>query len=99
MLDFEYVLKSTAVATVFYIVAIVVATMGSPFGKEAISLWVAMYVPQVVLVLLFLGRLHTLFRRLVKGEVKGALRDRFRQKILLSRNHTTSQVVDSEANS
>jgi hypothetical protein len=97
MLDFEYVLKSTVVAMVFYVVAILVASMSNPFGKEAISLWVAMYAPQVVLILLFIGRLHTLFRRLVKGEVKGALRDRFRQKIL-SRNQTTGQVLESEAN-
>jgi hypothetical protein len=96
MLDFEYVLKSTVVAMVFYVVAILVASMGNPFGKEAISLWVAMYAPQVVLILLFIGRLHTLFRRLVKGEVKGALRDRFRQKIL-SRNQTTG-LLESEAN-
>ena len=97
MLDFEYVLKSTVVAMVFYVVALLLASLGNPFGKEAISLWVAMYVPQVVLSLLFIGRLHTLFRRLVKGEVKGALRDRFRRKIL-SRNQTAGQVPESEAN-
>jgi hypothetical protein len=80
--DFGYILKCTGVATLAYVDAILVASVGNPFGKEAISFWIAMYVPQVVLIVCFVGRLHTLFRRLVKGEVKGALRNRFRRKFL-----------------
>lgn len=89
MLDFGYIIKSTVVAMIFYIVAITVACQVKPFEKEAISFWIAMYVPQVVLVLLFLGRLHTLFRRMVRGEVKGALRSRFQRKI--HRHTSTAQ--------
>lgn len=81
LLDFRYMLQSTVVAMIFYIVAIVVACLVQPFAKQAVSFWIAMYIPQLVLVLLFLGRLHTLSRRMVKGDVKGALRNRFKQKL------------------
>lgn len=81
LLDFNYMLKSTAMTTVLYIAAIVVACVVKPFAKQPISFWIAMYIPQLVLILLFIGRLHTLFRRMVKGDVKGALRSRFKQKM------------------
>jgi hypothetical protein len=81
LLDFRYMLQSTVVAMIFYSVAIVVACLVQPFAKQADSFWIAMYIPQLVLVLLFLGRLHTLSRRMVKGDVKGELRNRFKQKL------------------
>ena len=80
LLDFNYMMKSTVVAMVLYIAAMVVACVVEPFAKQAISFWIAIYIPQLVLLLLFIGRLHTLFRRMVKGEVKGALRSRFKLK-------------------
>lgn len=84
-LEFAFVLKSTGVALIFYTIVIIVVSLVEPFAKEAISYWIAMTVPQVVLIILFLGRLHTLFRRMVRGEVNGAMRARFRQKVLGSR--------------
>ena len=95
MLDFGYIIKSTMVAMIFYIVAITVACRVKPFEKEAISLWIAMYVPQVVLILLFLGRFNTLFRRMVRGELKGAMRSRFRAKT--SRGRPTVQTIEQQA--
>jgi len=85
LLDFEFMLQSSVVALILYIIAIVVACMVQPFAKQAVSFWIAIYIPQLVLVLLFLGRLHTLHRRMVKGEIKGALRNRFRKKLARSR--------------
>ena len=66
LLDFRYILRSTMVAMIFYIVAIILASMIGM--KQAISFWIAMYIPQLVLCLLFLGRLHTLQRRFMKRE-------------------------------
>ena len=63
----------------FYVAAIIVALFAQPFAKQAIAYWIATFVPQVVLILLFLGRLHVQFRRLVKGDASGAMRSRFRQ--------------------
>eukprot|EP00984_Skeletonema_dohrnii_P000584 scaffold189_cov124-Skeletonema_dohrnii-CCMP3373.AAC.5 len=68
LLDFRYMLQSTVVAMTFYIVAIVVACIVQPFAKQAVSFWIAIYIPQLVLNLLFLGRLHVLSRRMVKGD-------------------------------
>ena len=81
LLDFKYMMKSTVVAMVLYIAAMVVACVVQPFAKQAISFWIVMYIPQFILVLLFIGRLQTLYRRMVKGEVKGALRSRFEKKM------------------
>ena len=39
-----------------------------PFAKQAVSFWIVIYIPQLVLALLFLGRLHVLSRRMVKGD-------------------------------
>mmetsp|Transcript_14003 Transcript_14003/g.30492 ORF Transcript_14003/g.30492 Transcript_14003/m.30492 type:complete len:192 (+) Transcript_14003:90-665(+) len=81
MLDFRFILKSTGVAMIFYIVAIIVVSVAKPFAKEAISYWSAMFVPQVVLIFLFIGRMHTQFRRIVRGDLKGVMRGRFQQKM------------------
>ncbi|KAL7528201.1 hypothetical protein ACHAWF_002479 [Thalassiosira exigua] len=76
MLDFDYIVKSTGVAMLFYIAAIAIACVVKPFAKQAISFWIAMYVPHTILVLLFLGRLHCHYKRMAKGEVSGAIKNR-----------------------
>lgn len=94
MLDFGYILKCTVLAMLVYAVALIVVSVAKPFGNQALSLWVVMYVPQVVLVVCFLARLHTLFRRMVKGEVKGSLRQRFRHKF--SHSQSNREALDHE---
>ena len=66
LLDFRFVLKSIVVAMIFYIAAIILASMMGM--KQAISFWIAMHIPQLVLCLLFLGRLLTLQRRCMKRD-------------------------------
>lgn len=67
MLEFRYIVRSTGVALIFYIVAIILVSLVQPFAKQAISYWIAIFIPQTVLIVLFLGRLCILFRRMAKG--------------------------------
>ena len=71
LMDLDYMMKSTGVALCTYIAAIVVATQVKPFAEEAIAYMVAMFVPHVTLIILFLIRLEVLIRRMARGE-KGA---------------------------
>ena len=68
LVDLDFMLKSTAVAVIFYIPAIVVATKVEPFAGEAAPLFIAMYVPQVILIVLFAVRLHILIQRMLQGK-------------------------------
>jgi hypothetical protein len=68
-------LWSTAGAVLVYIPAIIVAVLVPPFGSQASAFFVAMYIPQVVLIVLFSVRLEVLIRSMLKG-VKGSWRRR-----------------------
>lgn len=68
LMDLDYMMKSTAVAVCTYIAAIIVATQVKPFAEEAIAYVVAMYVPHITLIILFLVRLEVLIRRMARGE-------------------------------
>ena len=68
LVDLDFMLKGTAVAVVFYIPAIIVATTVEPFAGEASAFFVAMYVPQLVLIILFLIRIQVLIDRMLRGE-------------------------------
>ena len=82
MLDFGYIVKSTGVALVLYVIALVVASLVQPFARSAIAYFIVMFIPQATLLILFIGRMHTLFRRLVKDEVKGTLRAKFKRRLM-----------------
>ena len=73
--DLDFMLWSTAGAVVVYIPVIIVAVLVPPFGSQAIAFFVAMYIPQVVLIVLFSVRLETLIRRMLKG-AQGPFRGR-----------------------
>mmetsp|Transcript_11282 Transcript_11282/g.23749 ORF Transcript_11282/g.23749 Transcript_11282/m.23749 type:complete len:702 (+) Transcript_11282:462-2567(+) len=68
LMDLDYMMKSTGVAVCTYIAAIVVATQVNPFAEEAIAYIVAMYIPHITLIILFLVRLEVLIRRMARGE-------------------------------
>jgi hypothetical protein len=67
-LDLKYMMNSTLIALVCYIPAICVAVLIPPFGGTAVAFFFAMYVPQIVLVVLFFLRLQRNFRRMLRGE-------------------------------
>jgi len=67
-MDLDFMLWSTAGAVVVYIPAIIVATLVPPFGSQAAAFFVAMYVPQFVLICLFTVRIELLIRKMLKGE-------------------------------
>ena len=66
--DLDFMLWSTAGAVLVYIPVIIVAVLVPPFGSQAIAFFVAMYIPQVVLIVLFVVRLEMLIRRMLKGK-------------------------------
>mmetsp|Transcript_18901 Transcript_18901/g.41182 ORF Transcript_18901/g.41182 Transcript_18901/m.41182 type:complete len:686 (+) Transcript_18901:333-2390(+) len=68
LMDLDYMMKSTGVAVCTYIAAIIVATQVKPFAEEAIAYVVAMYVPHITLIILFLIRIEVLIRRMARGE-------------------------------
>jgi hypothetical protein len=67
MVDLDFMVRGTVLAIVFYIPAIVVAATVFPFAGHASAFFVAMYLPQVVLCVLFTYRIHTLLQKLLKG--------------------------------
>lgn len=68
LVDLSFMLKSTLVAVLVYIPCIIVATTVEPFANHASAYFVAMYIPQVVLIVLFTFRLEVLVRRILRGE-------------------------------
>lgn len=68
LVDLDFMMRSTILAIVIYIPAIAVASLVSPFGGEAVSFFVAMYVPQFILVVLFFFRFEILLRRITRGQ-------------------------------
>lgn len=67
-LDLNFMMWSTLGALIVYIPVIIVATLVPPFGSEAIAFFIAMYIPQVVLIFLFAVRLEKNIRVMLKGE-------------------------------
>jgi hypothetical protein len=70
-LDLDFMLWSTCAAIIAYIPAIVVAAIVPPFGGEAIAFFVAMFVPQFILIILFAVRIEVIIRRMLSGSTKG----------------------------
>merc|ERR1712226_1763002 len=68
LMDLNYMVKCTIVSGILYIAAIIVATQVNPFGEEAVAYFIAMYVPQLTLIILFLVRLEVLIRRRTSGQ-------------------------------
>merc|ERR1712224_510071 len=66
--DCDFMLIATGAAVLVYIPTIVVAALVPPFAGQAVSFFVAMYVPQFILTILFLLRIEILVRRMVNGE-------------------------------
>jgi hypothetical protein len=89
LVDLDYMVRCTVVAVVAYVPAIVVvsAVYGNSFGGRAISYFVAMYLPQAILCVLFLARIHVVVARMLKkdaaasadAEEGGRDRDRVRE--------------------
>jgi hypothetical protein len=67
LVDLDYMMKCTFVAIGVYIPVIAVASTVEPFGGKAISYFVSMYIPQVVLCVCFLVRIHILISRMLAG--------------------------------
>merc|ERR1712226_202409 len=72
LMDLDYMVKCTLVSGILYIAAIIVATKANPFGEEAVAYFIAMYVPQLTLVVLFLVRLEVLMRRMTRGQMSAS---------------------------
>ena len=68
LVDLDYMLWCTGAAVVIYIPVIIIATLVSPFSGQAVAYFVAMYIPQFVLIILFVIRLEILIRRMLRGE-------------------------------
>jgi len=68
LVDLDFMLWSTIAAIVVYIPVICVAALVKPFGGQAISFFIAMYIPQFVLVCLFFVRFEIMVRRIVKEQ-------------------------------
>jgi len=66
LIDLDYMMKCTVAAIILYIPAIAVAATVQ--GGQAISYFVAMYVPQFVLIICFTVRLEILIRRILSGQ-------------------------------
>lgn len=63
--DFDYCLKSTLVAAIVYIPFIILVTIGNqPYVNTAMALFFVMYLPQLVLCILFLGRIYVILKRM-----------------------------------
>lgn len=67
LVDLDFMMICTLGALAVYVPVIAVASIVAPFGGHAISYFVAMYIPQAVLCLCFLIRLHVLLRRMLCG--------------------------------
>jgi hypothetical protein len=69
LVDLDYMVKCTLLAIVAYIPAIVVvsAVYSNTFGGRAISYFVAMYLPQVLLCAFFLVRIHLVLSRMLQS--------------------------------
>jgi hypothetical protein len=74
LLDFDFLIKSTICAVVFaYIPAMYIATCSSSFGeyefqRTAFAWYIAMNIPQLFLIFVFLIRLYYNFKRLLNGD-------------------------------
>lgn len=68
LIDLDYMVKCTILAVVIYIPVIIVATTVQPFAGQAVAFFVAMYIPQFVLSILFVVRFEILIRRIVRGQ-------------------------------
>lgn len=68
LMDLDYMVKCTIVSMILYIAAIIVATQVNSFGEEAVAYFIAMYIPQLTLIILFLVRLEILIRRMTSGQ-------------------------------
>lgn len=69
LIDLKFMLWSTVAALIAYVPAIIIASLVQPFAGHAIAYFVAMYIPQLVLIILFGGRLFVLLGRLSKQDV------------------------------
>jgi hypothetical protein len=74
LLDFDFLIKSTICAVVFaYIPAMYIATCSSSFAeyefqRTAFAWYIAMNIPQLFLIFVFLIRLYYNFKRLLNGD-------------------------------
>lgn len=68
LIDLDYMVKCTILAVVIYIPVIIVATTVEPFAGQAVAFFTAMYIPQFVLIILFLVRFEVLIRRISRGQ-------------------------------
>jgi hypothetical protein len=74
LLDFDFLIKSTICAVVFaYIPAMYIATCASSFAeyefqRTAFAWYIAMNIPQLFLIFVFLIRLYYNFKRLLNGD-------------------------------
>ena len=69
LLDFNFLVKATICAVVFaYVPAMYIATFyNAPFQGQAIAYYIAMNIPQLFLVVVFLVRLYNNFQRILNG--------------------------------
>jgi len=69
LLDFNFLVQATICAVVFaYVPAMYIATFyNAPFKGQAIAYYIAMNIPQLFLVLVFLVRIYNNFRRILNG--------------------------------
>jgi len=69
LLDFNFLVKATICAVVFaYVPAMYIATFyNAPFQGQAIAYYIAMNIPQLFLVVVFLVRLYNYFQRILNG--------------------------------
>ena len=75
MKDFDYLLYSTLAAGFMYIPAILVVTLApTDFKDQAISYYIAMNIPQMILILTSLPRIHFNLKRMQNG-MKGPWSD------------------------
>ena len=69
LLDFDFLVKSTIAAVLVYIPGMYVATsLDTIYRGQAITYYVAMNIPQLFLIFVFLFRLHRNFKRVLNGE-------------------------------
>jgi len=69
LLDFDFLVKSTIAAVLVYIPGMYAATsLDTIYRGQAITYYVAMNIPQLFLIFVFLFRLHRNFKRVLNGE-------------------------------
>ena len=68
LLDLDYMMNCTIGAVIIYIPVIVIASEVELFGGHAIAFFISMYIPQVVLCVCFLIRIHVLLSRMISGK-------------------------------